>query len=310
MQIVFDTYHHRRFTRAECCASLYDRGSYWNADRYERAIAKGVRGPRHMSVGRFRWKDAAKAVTGETPCHIPWTIVEPEEGDVVERWGHARTIIETLRLEGYYSSAIQVRFSGNKSFWVCLPSGMMGNPLGTVYDQKALRERVILPLAECKVDEHLWDARHLARVLGSEHERGGRVRWWPAWVFMEATLDELFRPMEWAQIDPASVSPVPALVDYCKAKTLFHVPEQDRVPRDATGSGFMRATDEGVEDGSRNYDAFRRACVLVRRHGQEGAWRELLDWNARNMPPLPERELRGCLRSAIRTVEYHDKRAA
>jgi len=38
MRIVFDTDHHRLFTHAECCVSVYDHGRYFSGEAFERNV--------------------------------------------------------------------------------------------------------------------------------------------------------------------------------------------------------------------------------------------------------------------------------
>lgn len=309
MRVVFESYHWRRFTQAECCVSLYDRGGWFAGESFVQVVGRGAPGPRHMSVGRFRAQEAGR-VGPETPCWIPWTILEPEEGDLVDRWDAARTLIETLEAEGIETERVRVRFSGNASWWVCLPGGMMGNPIATVADQRRLRERVFRGIAETRLDENLWDARHLARLVGSLHEKGGEVRSWPAWVFMEARLGELLSTRWDEEPPPGPVPPDPVLTGLCRRKAVFHVPAPEDVPRQGSGLSVVTETEDGVSEGDRNYTAFRRGCALLRRLDFEAALSELLEWNVRNDPPLPEREVRACLQSARRTIEFHERTAA
>lgn len=70
---------------------------------------------------------------------------------------------------------------------------------------------------------------------------------------------------------------------------------------DAIGRATLHAARwESVVEGERNPAAFRRAAELVRDFGlaEADAWPILARWNASNSPPLPERELRDCLKSA------------
>lgn len=57
---------------------------------------------------------------------------------------------------------------------------------------------------------------------------------------------------------------------------------------------------EGVSKGQRNSTAFQHAAYLVKNLAltEEQAWSILQQWNVKNKPPLPERELRQALRNA------------
>lgn len=295
---------------AECCTSVYDRGSYYVGRSFERIAARGTRGPRHMSVGRFRPQEVdtfktnrakgQRTMTPDTPCYLPWTFLECEAGDLLDNMDATRSLLEEMRAEGFDTSRMHLRYSGNQSFWICVPAEMMGHPLGSVSDQKALRQRVFGPLTRCPLDTGLFDARHLHRLLGSIHERGRRTQIMPYKTLYSRSAFE----------DHLSDTPTPPPISFggpdaplfarTKAKTKFHVPPMDDVSRSLEGSGLMQKTKDGVGKGRRNDVAFRRACVLWRRYDREGAWDHLTDWNQRNDPPLPTRELRSCFRSARR----------
>ncbi|HRU07653.1 MAG TPA: primase C-terminal domain-containing protein, partial [Candidatus Brocadiia bacterium] len=79
---------------------------------------------------------------------------------------------------------------------------------------------------------------------------------------------------------------------------------RDAAPGNGAGSlqraAAYVATVEGSPAGGRNAAGFRVACLLLRDFGlSEGdAWALLATWNARNAPPLDERELRAVLQSA------------
>lgn len=293
----------RAFTRAECCVSVRDRGRYFVASSFEQAVAEGASGPRHMSVGRFRSADLIRGIDRDTLCFLPWTFLECETRDLYENVEATRRMLRALLSAGYDTGRMHLRYSGNKSLWIAIPAGMMGNPVGPVGDQQALRQRLFLPLADGVLDQGLWDARHLHRLPGSLHEKGGR-----ALSLTFAALDGLFLPF--APKPPATEATCPILFEQAQMKTRFHVPAIEDVPRDLKGTGFMRETEDGVSEGGRNEVAYKRACVLLRKHGEALAFDELTEWNVKNDPPLSRRELEMCFRSAIRTVTRDAGRAA
>ena len=233
----------------------------------------------------------------DTVCMIPWTFIECEAGDLMDNLHATKTTLEILQIEGFNLLNCHVIFSGNKSFWIAIPSYLMGNPIGTVADQKALRQRVFMPLMEFPVDENLWDGRHLHRMIGSVHERGGRVRALAFRDVLDLSLKTEIRPT-----DPYRGWPCPVLYQLVREKAEFHVPPFRDVSREVESS-VLDETEDGVAEGDRNYTAFRRACSLIRRMDAESALRELLSWNRRNDPPMNERELKNCLKSAIRTAQ-------
>lgn len=310
MKIVFDTNAKYRalFSRAECCTSIYDRGKYYVAESFEGIVRRGVRAPRHISVGRFRPANVSPLIPSrQTTCLIPWTYIECEAGGLTDNLHATKTTLEVLQWHGFNLLDCHIVFSGNKSFWIALPSYLMGNPVGSVEHQKALRQRVFLPLMEYPVDENLWDARHLHRMVGSVHEKGGPVK---AIAFRNMLSMSFVDAPAARPVDPYYGPPCPALYERTIEKTQFHVPPFDSIPRTMEGTGVLDETEDGVEEGNRNYTAFRRACNLIRRMDEEAVFQELQEWNTANSPPLPDRELRMCVRSAKRTSERDSKRAA
>lgn len=303
MQIVFHTDAWRRFNVAECCTSIYDRGRFYAADSFERIVRRGVGQPRHASVGRFRPKDIRGGVTRKTPCFLPWTLIECEAGDILDNLDATRWMLDVLDHEGFDTTRMHLRFSGGKSLWIAIPAELMGNPLATVEDQKALRQRIFLPLAECLLDEHLWDGRHLHRLLGSRHETGSSVRVLP-WAALDdpAALEREVNKAPDFRIPAPLVGACPVMLAKCRQKASFHVPAMDTVSRSVQAGGFMDETEEGVSEGERNYAAFRRACVLLRRMNEGQAWANLQVWGALCDPPLSTHEMKSCFRSAKRTV--------
>ena len=306
MEIVFQHGMRRAFNLAECCTSVYDRHSYYVARSFQKIVRRGTSSARHMSVGRFRARDIQKGVTRATPCYIPWTFIEPErrKADILQNLEDTRQTLEVFRAEGWDTNRMHLRFSGNKSFWICIPAALMGHPLGTVQDQMALRERMFKPIMPCRVDSDLWDARHLHRMLGSVHEKGGPVVTLPYEALRSPEALRKHLPEGMGVKTPVPFGEPDALLfKRCRDKTKFHVPDPYNIRREKEqGSGFMRETEDGVGEGDRNFTAFKRACVYLRRHDERAAWRELQDWNQKCDPPLPERELKNCLRSAKRTV--------
>lgn len=69
---------------------------------------------------------------------------------------------------------------------------------------------------------------------------------------------------------------------------------------DVKTAGLEAAKWRGVSAGGRNCKAFQNAAYLVKNVGltEEQAWPILQDWNSKNRPPLPLRELRQALRNA------------
>jgi hypothetical protein len=71
----------------------------------------------------------------------------------------------------------------------------------------------------------------------------------------------------------------------------------------------IRTQASGVKQGDRNQAAHDIAVYLLCKGARsEAAWEALKDWNDRNSPPLPERELRRCLDSAEQCQYNHPQK--
>jgi len=298
----------RHFQCAECCTSFYDRGNFYGASSFQRSIWEGApSAPRHMTVGWFPWSRVNTKgegfVSENAPCVIPWTYIEPEVESLEEAYHEVMIVMQILESEGLDLDQCHLVYSGNTSLWLGIPSGALGNPMGAVKDQAALREYTFLPWMETQVDTHFWNGRHLRRMVGSRHETGGRVQVFPAaynfrlsWIGSDQP-DEA-RAVMWS--DPFEAVPCEKLVRRMAGKRTFHVPAMDEVERDFRQSSFLSDTAEGVGRGQRNDVTFRRACSLLNQYDRDEVERRLLAWNKKNDPPLQEKEVRQCIISAQR----------
>lgn len=299
---------HRYFRWAECCTSYYDRGNFYDARSFTHCVWNGApNAPRHITVGWFPWSKINRKGEGyiseNAPCVIPWTYIEPEVPTLQEAYHEIIIVMQILETEGLNLDVCHLVYSGNTSLWLGIPSGALGNPMGSVKDQVAVREYTFLPWMECPIDTHLWNGRHLRRMVGSRHENGGRVQIFPAqynfrldWIGQ----DQSYEARVVMQYDPFEAPPCPTLVKRLARKRTFHVPAMDEVERDFRQSSFMSETSDGVGRGQRNDVTFRRACSLLNHYDEDETLNRLLDWNQRNDPPLSEKEVRGCLKSALR----------
>lgn len=310
---------HRRFPCAEICTSApgsgaFRRGTYAVGSGFACLAATYRPGsPRHLSVGRFRWKDVRAFRAGQkkgqrtmhpdTICYLPWTFLEIEDGDLLDRLHYTRSLLTEMKAEGFETKDMHLRFSGNESLWLAIPASLMGHPVGSVADQKALRQRLFRPLTRQRLDEGLFDARHLHRLLGSTHEKGSRTRVLPLGALENRSA------LSFALGRTPNCSPPPdpgeaceTLLNRARQKTRFHVPPFESVRETEAGGMFMADTKEGVGEGRRNETAFKRACVLWQRHSRRDAWLRLKEWNRKCDPPLGEKELSGCFKSARRTA--------
>jgi hypothetical protein len=134
------------------------------------------------------------------------------------------------------------------------------------------------------------------------------VRGDKGYVLLPPSVHPTGRRYEWS--GETEIAPLPrAVLDALRA-----CQERDREPTDwrAPPSLDGAVLDSRIRkylavvgrrtEGSRNATAFRVAAMLVRDFAlsTDVAWGHLVAWNAGNAPPLLARELRNCLRSAIR----------
>jgi len=321
--------HPERFRQAETCSSVRNRGTYSDAIKWAQAFARdgsrphaGDRGERHMSVGAYRDSDLGKmGPDAETPCTVPWVVLEAEAGDITDRHEATRRILEALDAEGADLSEVVVSYSGNKSFHVRIPTGMVGRP---VFEGAETAETVVRRFAQDVVDEeldaNLFDPRHLIRCIGSVHEETGRhVSAVHADTFLQLSLDEMLsmsqRHTPFALRDPFRVERTALaerMQEASSTLTDFWIPEYEECPTmsDSSGGVVQRAM-QGVEEGSqwhekhqgRNKATFIAACYLIEQHGEQRAWQKTQAVNDRHSPSLPRKEVKTCFESAKRTVQ-------
>jgi len=326
-QMLARRYHPERFRQAETCSSVRDRGTYSDAVAWAQAFARDGscpherdRGERHMSIGAFRDSDLGKmGVKDDTPCSVPWVVLEAEAGDLVDRYEATRRILEALDAEGADLSEVVVSYSGNTSFHVRIPTGMVGRP---VFESPGTAETVLRRFANEVCDEeldvNLFDPRHLIRCIGSVHEETGRhVSGFHGDTFLELSLEEAVQASSehypFALRDPFEVEStgLRACMDEA-AQTLsqFWIPEFDECPNLDESSGAVQAAMQGVEESEhwhekhvgRNKATFIAACYLIEQQGEQRAWQKTLDVNDRHSPSLPKNEVKSCFESAQRTV--------
>jgi len=329
-QLLAHRYHPERFRYAETCSSVRDRGTYSDAVAWAQAFARdgscphaGDSGDRHMSVGAFRQEVQKMGVYDDTPCTVPWIVLEPEGGEamapIVDRYRAAQDILKALEEEGADLSKVVVSYSGNKSFHIRLPAGMVGCPvfesIGTA--ETALR-RFADQLTDHQLDANLFDPRHLIRCIGSVHEETGRhVSAVHGDTFRKLSLEEMVASSEqhvpFALEDPFEVDSGPLrehMHDACETLTKFWIPEMGEVDVSGGSGNVVQKAMQGVEQGSqwherhqgRNKAPFIAACYLLEQHDEETARRKTEEVNQRHSPSLPNSEVKTCFESAKRTV--------
>jgi len=329
-EILVPRRHPKEFTFAETCSSVRDRGTYSDAVAWAQAFARdgsrphaGDSGDRHMSVGAFRQEAQEKGVYDDSPCTVPWIVLEPEGGEamapIVDRYRAAQDILTALEEEGADLSKVVVSYSGNKSFHIRLPAGMVGCPVfESIGTAETVLRRFADRLTDYELDANLFDPRHLIRCIGSVHEETGRhVSAVHGDTFQALSLEEIVASSEqhvpFALEDPYEVDTGPLrehMHAACETLTSFWIPEYDEVDvSGGTGNVVQRAM-QGVEEGvqwherhqGRNKATFIAACYLIEQHGERRAWQKTQEVNQRHSPSLPTSEVKTCFESAKRTV--------
>ena len=326
MQLFARRYHPRRFRYAETCSSVRNRGTYSDAVAWAQAFARdgsrpheGDRGERHMSIGSFREEAQEKGVYDDTPCAVPWIVFEPEKGDLVDRFEATRRVLEALDVEGADLSEIVVSYSGNESFHVRIPTGMIGNPVfESVETARTVLRRFARETVDEELDANLFDPKHLIRCIGSVHEETGRhVSGFHGDTFLQLSLEEAIQASRdhypFALRDPFEVESAElteTMREAIETLTEFWIPEFDECPNLEESSGAVQRAMQGVEESEhwhekhvgRNKATFVAACYLLEQHDRDTAWRKTLDVNDRHSPSLPKNEVESCFESAKRTV--------
>lgn len=301
------------YVMGEACTSVKDRGRFLQHDNWCDVVADNQPDqPRHVSIGAFK---SAKWIDENTPCTVPWVILEAEAGDIVDRYGATLRMLETLDAEGVDISRIVVTYSGNQSFHIRIPQGMFGNPVFSGVEQC---RRVMARWAYDHFDEHLdvnlFDPRHLIRCTGSKHEKGGRVTPFSGDEFMNGleyvlTNTSRFNPhKDSPRLVPADPWLMVSLADAADSLSRFWIMAYEDVPT-ISESGVYAAAMKGCAEGEQWHEkhigrsklCFVAACYLFGKYG-EAAYAELEEVNELNTPPLPDHELRQCFNSAKRTI--------
>jgi hypothetical protein len=330
MQMFARRYHPRRFRYAETCSSVRNRGTYSGAVAWAQAFARdgsqpheGDSGDRHMSVGAFRDDDiGVMRPDQETPCAVPWIVIEPEVdgyGKIVDRFDAARDILQSLKQMGADLSEVVVSYSGNKSFHIRIPAGMVGSPVfESAEAARTVLRRFARKITDHELDAELFDPRHLIRCIGSVHEKTGRhVAGFHGDTFLQLSLEETVQASRghysFALRDPFEVEATLREPMNEAAETLqrFWIPEYEECPTIGGSSGAVQRAMQGVEESEhwhekhigRNKATFVAACYLLEQHDRDTAWRKTLEVSRRHSPPLPKNEVKSCFESAKRTVQ-------
>jgi len=247
-QLLAHRYHPERFRYAETCSSVRDRGTFSDAVAWAQAFARdgscphaGDSGDRHMSVGAFRQEVQTMGVYDDSPCTVPWVVLEPEGGEamapIVDRYRAAQDILRALGERGADLSKVVVSYSGNKSFHIRIPAGMVGTPVfESVETAETILRRFADRLTDHELDANLFDPRHLIRCIGSVHEQTGRhVSAVHGDTFRQLSLEEMVASSEqhvpFALEDPYEVESGPlrdTMHEACETLTSFWIRHRRR----------------------------------------------------------------------------------
>lgn len=314
------------YTQGECCTAVNDRGTYHDHNDWCEVMADvQPESSRHISIGAFKPKDT-RFITEETPCTVPWVILEAESGDLFDRYEATGRMLETMDAEGVDLSKVVVTFSGNKSFHIRIPQGMFGNP---VYRSTDECRRTLSRFAYNHFDEHLdtnlFDPRHLIRCTGTKHEKGSYTCAIQGDAFLTMRLERFLeiasQGSPWnphKEIKPRYVKPnhwlMTELIDASESLDRFWIMDYNDAPT-VSESGAFKAAMQGCEEGEqwhekhsgRNKLVFVAACALLGKYDEFSAYDELLKVNDRNSPPLPEKEVKSCFVSAKRTISRSNR---
>lgn len=242
-------------------------------------------------------------------CIMPYLIAEIDARDALSSYTYATQLIVNLQRLGADLSQVIVSYSGNRSFHVRIPMGMVGNPIfaSTHEATRITREFFSLITAELTgsegplfgvLDPNKFSPNQLIRAVGSIHEKTGRycVGFYgdeflktPLWK-VEAYSD-VYSPIKLP--DPTEASLVPELVS---ALQLASEDSRDTHGERAVNRGVIARILQGVEKSEefapgyagRNFASLLLSTYLLQRYPEEEAWKKLWDWNRKNAIPLGE----------------------
>lgn len=208
---------------------------------------------------------------------------------------------------------IQIYYSGAKGFHFLVPASVLGIPplqtLNTIYRTwgNHLKQAYAIPC----LDTSIYDRRRLIRIVNTINGKTGLYK-------IPITIQELYdssystiREM----VKEERKLPIYSTKLNKKAASIFltqaqHIAQQaeKKTQRKKNHTGTKRKVlpciqyllQTGIEKGSRNNTAVILANSLLQsNYSEEEVMDKMKDWNRQNMPPLPDRELRYTVQSAI-----------
>lgn len=183
---------HRAFTHSK---TWYGEGSPWRTAAWLPWQQQGLRKretrkrkERHVSIGAFREQEARTAdpvVKQQRACIMPYLVAEIDAPDAQASMNYADLLIQRLKRLGADLSQVVVSFSGNRSFHVRIPMGMVGNPIfSSATEATRITREFFLLITEgltgahgtliSVLDSSVFSPNHMIRAVGSIHPKTGR----------------------------------------------------------------------------------------------------------------------------------------
>lgn len=310
---------------------------------FQREAARNrIDGAATIGIGRYHRnevRDIDETLMPQRCLTMPWIVIDLDGKSTAENFWAARLIVQQL-VEAFDvdANSVVVSYTGGKGFHVRIPAGAIGNPIyrGQRVARDVVRrfvslilEPVMLPDSDAKVlefvDGGLLNPTAQVSVVGSQHRKTGRrvvgltgaefvrLRNPRAAAFhIEAVADT---PSPFELPNPTSVRLAPRLFAAFK-EAIAQIEDEQQQGSTYESRGIIDAIRDGVTEGEsvaegidgRNDAANRFALYLLTNDGrsEREGWSELQEWNERNDPPLPVRELRQAFESAC---GYADRRA-
>lgn len=304
----------QRFTVTEIIASINSRGTHTD---YETAVnlfaSTPHNGERYTTVGATEYAPDG-TISDNVPVQCPDIVLDIDRSELEEAHESAVRICEQLESDGVALTQITVAFSGSKGFHVRIPQEHFGSP--TFRNADAGRESLIdwsrLYLEE-NVDTATLNPKQPIRCVGTVNNKSGLYcTGFTGDEFMSLSLTEIveqarsftrYRFPNRANIKP-NAELVMSLINATHPR--FYIPTFSEALKPITGNGIMKAINAGIGEGEmfgnhcgRNKAAFIKACRLI---DDNLGFSDLEAWNQLNTPPLPNKDLQSCFRSAQRRL--------
>jgi len=313
---------HREFSHARTARRVDE--SRWDhrtaeARRWERRYTRdGTEDARHVSIGRWREEAARRDDTRRQWTRTPWLVAELDADTRAENDRLARRLCDRLAEAGANLSAVLVAYSGNKSLHVRIPDGMLGCPLYRNTDVARRRiESFFRRLCEgdsdllAALDFGVCSPARTIRAIGSVHPDTGRhTVATTADTFLDKPRCYLWHLSEPEfEYTPPGSYPLPRRAGFVPSLSDLLTPLECR-PQNAPSTEGSElnvqqyssewkgriveadGTVKGVGKGQRNDAAlYVSHRMLTSCPEQASAWKRVQNWNEKNDPPLPDREL-------------------